>query len=873
MYGKSSSCSKGNLCRSNLRRGRLVWIVVFIISASASIHTVFASDLDDAKEQFRTGRYAECLQSTQRAINNGAYSAQWRVLKIKSLMAIGLYGQAAEDMDVILFNYPVSIPLLELAYTAYLEGGHASRAGEVLKRVVRVGTNRDMRYLTPPDFVALGKSLLRLDYDARLILDEFFTRAIRSDPNCLDAYLAAGELALAKQDYELASEQYRNALERYGTDPDAHYGLAKAFYASDRLSMINSLNAALHVNPRHAPSLILMAEHHLDCEDNTGAAKLLDKVLAFNPWHPHAWAYKTVLAHLANDLEAGKGHRAKALKYWTTNPQVDYLIGRKLSQKYRFAEGAVYQRRALKLNPEYLPAKIQLAQDLLRLGAENEGWALAGEVHQRDAYNIQAYNLASLRDHLSEFETLRHDGFILRMDKLEAAVYGDQVTELLQQAKAELCRKYDLTLDHPVTVELFPNQQDFAVRTFGLPGGDGFLGVCFGDVITANSPKVERPTNWQALLWHEFCHVVTLNLTQNKMPRWLSEGISVYEELQRDPMWGQRMTPEYRRMILDGELTPIADLSGAFLNPPSPMHLQFAYYESALVVEFIVEEYGHPALKAILADLAKDVEINRAIASRTIPMKRLEKAFEAFAKKRARELAPQADWEQPDKGPLDPTDHEALTDWLTKHPNNFQALTLYAKALITDRQWEQAKEILDKLIELYPQYTGEDNAYQLLAEMHRHLGETDREQQVLEQLAAQSADAIHVYGRLLEIAMEKERWQDVVKYGRKYIAVYPLLAKLYWQLGRAGEALGQNKEAVESYRRLLLLEPSDPVDIHYRLGRLLQHRNPAEAKRHVLMALAEAPRFRQAHRLLLKIVNDAREPSDSIFNENEEDTQ
>ena len=879
MYSKSSKGNKDNPCSQSLHHRRFVWTAACLIFLLSALPPAFAADIDAARAQFRTGRYAECLKSAQKAINDGAYSAQWRILKIKSLTALGQYEQAAEDMDVILFNYPVSIPLLELAYQAYLYGGHASRAGEMLRRVVRIGTSRDIRYLSPPDFVALGKSLLRLDYDAKLILDEFFNRAIRNDPNCLEAYLAIGELALAKQDYELAAEHYRKALERFGTDPDAHYGLAKAFYPNDRLSMINSLDAALHVNPRHAPSLILMAEHQIDCEDYTGAAELLDQVIAVNAWLPEAWAYRVVLAHLANDTEAGKNHRAKALKYWKANPEVDYFIGRKLSQKYRFAEGAAYQRRALKLNPEYLPAKIQLAQDLLRLGAENEGWALADEVHSRDAYNILAYNLANLRDHLSKFETLRAGGFILRMDKLEASVYGDKVAELLEQAKSELCQKYDLNLDHPVTVELFPNQQDFAVRTFGLPGGDGFLGVCFGDVITANSPKRERLTNWQALLWHEFCHVVTLNLTQNKMPRWISEGISVYEETQRNPTWGQKMTPEYRRMILDGELTPIGQLSGAFLNPPSAMHLQFAYYESSLVIEFLVDEYGIESLKAVLADLAKGEQINTAISRHAAPLKKLEKEFEAFARKRALDLAPQADWEQVETDRLDPTNSEALADWLAEHPNNFRALTLYVKALLAQRQWEQAKEPLRKLIALYPQYTGDDNAYQFLAEVHRQLGEIEEERQVLDKLATISPEAAQAYGRLMEIAEEKEDWQSLVVYGQKYMAVYPMLPKLYWQLGRAKEALGRDDEAVESYRRLLLLNPSDPVDIHYRLGRLLQHKNPIEAKRHVLTALAEAPRFRQAHRLLLEIVNHTRESSGPALNgqsdrsANQEDTQ
>lgn len=854
-----------------MRNRRCIQAIFFLIVSSLSVRTTFAVELDATRDQYRTGQYAKCLQSTQKAINNGAYSAQWRILKIRSLMALGLYDQAADDMDVILFNYPVSIPLLELAYEAYLYGGKERRAGEVLQRIVRIGTNRDVRYFSPPDFVALGKSLLRLDYDAKLILDEFFDRAIRSDPNYIEGYLAAGQLALDKKDYELAADQYRKALERFGTEPDAHYGLAKAFYPSNRLSMINSLDAAILINPRHAPSLILMAEHQIDCEDYVGAAKLLDKVLEFNAWHPHAWAYKVVLAHLANDPNAMKSHRANALKHWPANPEVDYLIGRKLSQKYRFTEGSSYQLRSLKLNPEYLPAKIQLAQDLLRLGADNEGWALAAEVHSRDAYNILAFNLATLRDHLSKFKTIRADGFILRMDALEAAVYGDQVAELLQQAKMELCQKYDLKLDHAVTVELFPNQQDFAVRTFGMPGGDSFLGVCFGDVITANSPKAERPSNWQALLWHEFCHVVTLNLTKNKMPRWISEGISVYEELQKNPAWGQQMTPEYRRMILDGELTPIGDLSGAFLSPPSPMHLQFAYYESMLVVEFIVERYGLTALKAILTDLSKGIEINKAIASRTDPLKRLEKEFKAFAQKRARDLAPKANWEQPEKDQFDPTDYKALNDWLAKHPNNFWALTLYAKALIADRQWDQAKEKLEKLIELYPQNTGGDNAYILLAEVHRHLGEDDQERDVLAQFADNSSDAIHVYGRLIEMAEERQDWQQVVKYGQKFMAVYPMPAKLYRQLGRATEAIGRDEEAIDAYQRLLLLEPPDPVDINYRLGRLLQHRNPSGAKRHVLMALAEAPRFRLAHRLLLDIVNDNKESSEPIAIE--EDTQ
>ncbi|MHC4507435.1 MAG: tetratricopeptide repeat protein [Planctomycetota bacterium] len=821
----------------------------------------FASDIEAAREQFKTGKYAQCLESAQKAIEDGAFSAEWRILMIESLMVLGRYDEAAEYTDEVLQDYRASVRLLTLAHTVYLHNGQADKAAEALKVLYRIATSRRSVYMSSRDLVALGQSVLLLGGEPRLVLDEFYNRAIRNDPNCREAYLAAGSLAMAKQDYELAAKQYRKALERFGDDPDAHCGLADAFYYGDRESMIKSLDAALHVNSKHARSLTLLAEHHIDCENYDEAARLLDRVIAANPWRPKAWAYRALLAHLANDPNAVDSWRANALKFWPTNPQVDYLIGRKLSQKYRFAEGAAYQRQALKFDPVYLPAKIQLAQDLLRLGDEQPGWTLADEVHAADPYNIEAYNLANLRDTMSKFKTLHTDGFIIRMDEVEAAVYGDRVVKLLLQAKSELCKKYHLELDQPITVELFANQQDFAVRTFGMPGGDGFLGVCFGNVITANSPNARNPSNWQSMLWHEFCHVVTLNLTGNKMPRWLSEGISVYEESQRDPTWGQRMNPQYRKMILEGELTPVANLSAAFTNPSSPTHLQFAYYESSLVVEFFVERFGVESLKAILADLGTGGEINAAIARHAAPLRRIERQFEAFARKRAESFGPDVDWTQPNTEQVNPADIEAVTEWLAKHPNSFWALRLHANNLLLDHKWKQAKEPLKKLISVCPQYVGQGNAYRLLAEAHRNLGETEKEREVLSMLVTISSNAADACKRLMEIGIEQENWGEVVKMGEKYLAIYPRLGSSYWWLGRAYEELSRDEQAVESYQHLLLLDPVDPVDVNYRLARLLRHRDPAAAKKHILKALADAPRFRQGHRLLLEILDDNSKPS------------
>lgn len=834
-------------------RSRFLRIMAWLAVAGGAAQTAAAAGLDACREQLRTGQYAECLEAARRAVSEGAYQSDWRILELESMLAMGQYREAGEYAEKALMESRADLRLLRLAHMAYQRNGQDRQAAVILATVARIGSYRRVEYMNSGEAVALGQSLLLLNAEPRLVLEHFYNWAMKSDPNCREAYIAAGALALAKQDFELAANQYHEALKRFGNDPDVQHGLAQAYYYSDRSEMLAALDAALIANPRHVPSLILLAEHQIDCETYEAAAKTLDRALGVNPWHPQVWAYRAVLAHLGNDPNTAESHRANALKFWPDDPEVDYLIGRKLSQNYRFADGAASQRRAIQAAPDYLPARIQLAQDLLRLGDEGQGWVLADEVNKKDPYNVEAYNLVHLRDTLTKFRTLTADGIVLKMEDHEASVYGDQVMELLQQAKAGLCRRYDFKPEGPITVELFPNQQDFAVRTFGLPGGDGFLGVCFGNVITATSPQPQRHTNWQATLWHEFAHVVTLSLTNNKMPRWLSEGISVHEELQRDPSWGQKMNPTYRRMILTGELTPVGRLSTAFMSPASPVHLQFAYYQSALVVEFLVERFGFESVKAILADLAQGGEINAAIAQHAGPLETIEKEFDAFARSRAEKLAPTVDWDEPSREQVDPADAQAVADWLVEHPNNFWALNLHARSLIADQKWEQAKAPLQKLISLYPDYVGEGNAYELLAQVYRNLGETPQETQTLAALARLSADAADAYSRLMEIGVEQKNWEQVAENGRRYLAVYPMLARVYRHLGQASEELGRDESAIDAWRRLLLLDPADPVDVHYRLAKLLQTRDPAAAKRHILEALADAPRFREGHRLLLAL--------------------
>ena len=642
-------------------------------------------------------------------------------------------------------------------------------------------------------------------------------------------------------------------MKKFPEDADAWYGLARAYAPSDADAMKAALEKVFAFNERHVGGWLLVAENQIDAENYPEAEKALATALKTNPNRPEAHALRAVLANLCADQKGEAAALAAARKFWRENPAVPQLVGRKLSQKYRFAEGAALQREALKYDPQYLPAKAQLAQDLLRLGKNDEGWKLADEVQQADPYDVVAFNLTTLRDALAKFRTLTSEHFAVRMDPREADIYGADVLALLERAHATLTKKYGLTLDGRTVVEIFPDQKDFAIRTFGLPGGAGYLGVCFGRVITANSPAALGGTtaNWQAVLWHEFTHVITLTMTKNKMPRWLSEGISVYEERQARGNWGERMKPRYRAMILGEDLTPVSKLSGAFMQPKTPAHMGFAYYESSLVVEWLMQRWGLEKMKRVLADLARGVEINAALAAHFAPIGKLDAEFAAHAQQLAKGTGPKLDWTAPPRAIL--ADETKAQEWAAANPNNFTALFETAKAKLEAKQWAEAKAPLQKLIDLWPEQRDADSAYALLAKAHRELGETGAELAMLNKVVSLCDDAPDACTRLIELAAARKDWRAVIANAERFAAINPLIPAPHRSAAEAREALGETTAAIASYRTLLRLDPPNPAEFHYRLARLLHTTGDASAKREVLLALEETPRFRAALDLLLAI--------------------
>ncbi len=816
-------------------------------AAPARAPTAAETELAEAQKQFRAGDHEAVLAAAEKGTTADIFNEAWWRLRAEALLELGRYEEARTQLTRALRNNPSSVRLRLLLREAALATQHEDEAKIQVAEITSLITSRSTAG-TPEFLAAVGEATVTLKLaDPKLILENFLRPAIRANPPQRDAMVAAGRLALDKNDFALASRTFGDGLKVFPGDPDLLGGMAAAFRGSgDGENFLRYAAQAIEANPHHVPTRLLLAEHLLDSEQYGPARDMVKKILEVNPLQSGALALLAAAEEIENHPEAAAAARAKALSTWAANPAVDHVIGQKLSRHYRFKDGAAAQRRALALDDTFTPARIQLAQDLLRLGQNDEGWDLVARAHKDDGYDLEAFNLVSLHDRLAGYTTVENEHFLIRMAGDEAPVYGKRALALLERARATLTAKYGLDLPQRTQVEIFATPGDFQVRTFGTPGEEGFLAVCFGSVITVNSPALSS-ANWEAVLWHEFTHVITLTMTDNRMPRWLSEGISVYEEEQASPAWGQRMTLNYRELIAEGKMQPVSGMGTAFMTADDPRAVGFAYFESSLIVKFLVEQHGLDKLKALLRSLAGGAEMNAALREHYGALDRLDDAFALYARDAANKLGGGLDLSRPEKtdGPV------VLT---TSEPKNFYLRLDQVRELVQKEDWAGAKAKLLTLTAGGIYLPGAENPHHLLAQVAAKAGDTATERAALTAIAEHEADEVGVVTRLLALAAAAKDQPAVRRWADAWLAINPMAAAPWRALLGADESAAAGPAAIEDARVLLRLDPPDLPNIHFRLAKQLQAAGDLDgARRHVLQALEDAPRFRAAYELLAKL--------------------
>ncbi len=269
-------------------------------------------------------------------------------------------------------------------------------------------------------------------------------------------------------------------------------------------------------------------------------------------------------------------------------------------------------RRALTLDAENTRAYSDLGTHLLRTGDEPGARVALERAFKGDAFDQTTFNQLDLLDTIDKFVTITDGDIVMRLDPAEVGVMREYAMPLAKEALQTLQKQYEFKVTGPILIEMFPKHDQFAVRTIGLPGFIGALGACFGRVVTLDSPNARDPGefHWGETLWHEIAHVITLQMSKNRLPRWLSEGISVWEERRARPEWGREMDMSFAQAINEDKVLKLKVLNEGFSDPRL---ISLSYYQASLVVDHIVDTYGEPKLRELIRAYGEGLETEVAV--------------------------------------------------------------------------------------------------------------------------------------------------------------------------------------------------------------------------------------------------------------------
>jgi tetratricopeptide (TPR) repeat protein len=599
------------------------------------------------------------------------------------------------------------------------------------------------------------------------------------------------------------------------------------------------------------PALLLGAEMSLDDRKRDDARSQIQSALKVNPNSLEARSLDAAINLLEGKTAAFETEAQAVLKINPLYGEVYRVAGDHLARNYRFDEAVTVVRRALTTDDANTQAYADLGRHLLRTGDEPGARKALERAFKDDDFDQITYNLLTLLDTLDTFQTITDGDLVFRFDPKEVGVMREHVIPLAKEALAAYAKQYQFTPTGPILIEMFPKHDDFAVRNVGLPGMIGALGACFGRVVTLDSPRARPPGdfNWGATLWHELAHVITLQMSKNRVPRWLTEGISVWEEKRGRPEWGREMEMTFAHALDEKKVMKLDVLNEGFSDPKL---ISLAYYEASLVVEHIVDTYGEAKLHALLRAYGEGLETDDAVKEALgASLDQIQTAFDARLDKQYASLRRALKTPEIKEKPS----LEDLKALASTNPDSFAVQMRLAQALRESKDTAGAIAALERASQLIPSANGANNPNVIIAAIALEGGDKPRAIRALEAVLRVDHSDVESARKLAELVGpigDDARAEDAY---RRLVAIDPFDREAEATLGRLALKHKDTATAVRSFRSVLGANPPDKAEAHIDLAEAhLAAGQVTEAKGQTLSALEIAPSFVRAQDLLLKII-------------------
>ena len=626
-----------------------------------------------------------------------------------------------------------------------------------------------------------------------------------------------------------AADLFREALAKEPSNGEAYLGLAIVSADGFDGKATEYVTKAIELDPRLAGAHELMANLALENDASDVAIAEADKALALDKDAMDAMAI-----HAAVELIADRSPDAWFAKIATINPgygEAYARVAHQLEMHYRYEDAVTYYRRAVKADPRLWAAHSALGIDLMRMGKEDEPLAeleLSYNNGYRDAATV---NSLRLLDSYKNFQTFRDDTTILKLNKTEADLLQPYMQAELHTIIATYEKKYRMKLPGKVQVEVYPDHEDFAVRTMGMPGM-GALGVTFGEVVAMDSPSARKPGdfNWGATLWHEMSHVYILTATNHRVPRWFTEGLAVHEEGERSPEWSDRVTPEVLIAIREKKLLPLAQLDRGFVYPEYPSQVVVSYFEAGSICDFVKAKWGEEKLLEMVHSYAQ-LKTTPQVVQQDLGLapEEFDKQYFAWIDKRyGSEAAHFDEWREKLKILAAASQHKRYETVLAQGP---------------------------EVLAMFPEYVGDANIYELMADADKAKGDAKAEAAALTAYEHEGGQEPLVLKRLATLEEGAGRQAEAAVTLARLNYIYPVKnEELHRRLGDLLYGQKQYDGAIREYVAVVASHPIDKAGAQFLLAQAyLAAGQKDKAQESVLAALEAAPGYRPAQKMLLEL--------------------
>ncbi|MDA1249707.1 MAG: tetratricopeptide repeat protein [Planctomycetota bacterium] len=788
--GDESPAADIKTAYDHLQRGRYAEASEAALSVEGEVAELAAAMIIHSRALEAQGDYQKALERIETFLKGEPENAPVLTRRAELLLATGKLAEAEAASTAALKIDEENGRARLVQARVFVETGRLKEADEAYRWFVRMYNRRQPNDAESLLHVAAGATVYARWHSVssifNFVINTLCPDALRDNPQSWQAYHVSGSLLLEKYNRAQSIPDLKKALTINPRSVVVLCSLADAAVQKhDFDDVALFVDQALEVQPNYPRALQLKADVLLAKGKLSDALEVLEQARAVNPVDQETLG-RIAACHYLIDLpqnpEATDKRLAELLKNIDAIEEalpdsptdVEAIVievakrnsapgeflsafAGRLETRRKFLMAEAIYLQAIRVMPQLSEPKTQLGMLYMQTGRTREAKELLDDAFDADPYHVRVSNMRKVLGVLSNYDKVMTDHFVIHVDSKADRILGEYMAEYLEEVYTELVEHYGYEPPQRTNFEIYNKakgqsaHQWFSARMVGLPWIQT-IGASTGMMVALASPTATgQPYNWARVVKHEFVHVVTLQQTRFNIPHWFTEALAVTSEgTERPAVWNSLLLER----VPKGELASLDELNQIFVRPKTPLDWQFAYCQSRLYAQHMIEKYGADKIAGMLEAYRKNTPTKLAIPQVFgVSVEEFEKGYRDFLKKIVEEELGGSAQDAPLSLPELEKEYEADRE-------NPAKIAAFAEAMLNVRRRTQAKELAERAIELNAK---EPLAAVVLAQLQLLGRDLDDASSYLEAALDEAKPHKQVLGLLAQVRLMQGNFKDAAR--------------------------------------------------------------------------------------------------------------